>query len=59
MKNLANNILEFMKAYWLFLIPHYIFSRLTFIITRTKNPLVPTLIRFYTSYFKGEYEGVY
>ena len=52
MKNLANNILEFMKAYWLFLIPHYIFSRLTFIITRTKNPLVPTLIKLYTSYFK-------
>ena len=52
MKHLTNNILEFIKAYWLFFIPHYFFSRLTFIITRTKNPFVSILIRIYISYFK-------
>ena len=52
MRNSINNILEFIKAYWLFLIPHYIFSRITFIITRTRNPLVPILIRLYVKFFK-------
>ena len=52
MRDSINNILEFIKAYWLFLIPHYIFSRITFIITRTKNPLVPTLIKLYVKFFK-------
>ena len=50
MRNSINNILEFIKAYWLFLIPHYIFSRITFIITRTKNPLVPSLIKLYIKF---------
>ena len=40
------------KAYWLFLLPHYLFSRLTYVITRTRNPLVPFLIRFYVKLFK-------
>ena len=52
MKHLTNHILEFVKAYWLFLLPHYIFSRITYIITRTKNPFVPKLIKLYISFFK-------
>ena len=52
MKHLMNNIIEFIKAYWLFFIPHYIFSRITYIITRTKNPFVPSLIKLYISFFK-------
>lgn len=52
MKNLSRNILESIKAYWLFLLPHYVISRLTYIITRTKNPFVPSLIKLYVSLFR-------
>jgi len=52
MKIFYKNILEPLKAYWLFLIPHYMFSRITYIITRTKNPFVPFLIRLYVKLFK-------
>ena len=52
MKFKLNDFLETIKAYWLFLLPHYLFSRLTYVITRTRNPLVPFLIRFYVKLFK-------
>ena len=52
MKIFYKNILEPLKAYWLFLIPHYMFSRITYIITRTKNPFVPFLIKLYVKLFK-------
>ncbi len=52
MKFKLNDFLETIKAYWLFLLPHYLFSRLTYVITRTRNPLVPFLIRFYIKLFK-------
>ena len=40
-----NNILEALKAYWLFIIPHHLFSRFTYIITRTSHPLTGYLIK--------------
>ena len=47
-----HNILEALKAYWLFMIPHHLFSRFTYIITRTSHPLTGYLIRTYINLFK-------
>ena len=47
-----HNILEALKAYWLFIIPHHLFSRFTYIITRTSHPLTGYLIRTYINLFK-------
>ena len=41
----------FLQAYWLFIIPHHLFSRLTYIITRTENPLTSYLIKTYINLF--------
>jgi len=44
-------IKDFLQAYWLFIIPHHLFSRLTYIITRTENPLTSYLIKTYINLF--------
>lgn len=47
-----NNIFNYIKSYWLFFIPHHLFSRFTYLITRTKHPLKNFLIRLYIKVFK-------
>tara|TARA_Y100000590_G_scaffold85061_2_gene95083 strand:- start:2120 stop:2974 length:855 start_codon:yes stop_codon:yes gene_type:complete len=47
-----NNIFDYLKAYWLFFIPHHLFSRFTYLITRTKHPLKNFLIKIYIKIFK-------
>ena len=51
MKNIFSNIFDYIKSYWLFLLPHHLFSRFTYIITRTKHPLTHFLISFYIKLF--------
>ena len=38
-------------SYWLYLIPHHLMSRLTYLITRTHHPLTQYLIRLYIRIF--------
>ena len=45
-------IKDALKSYWLFFIPHHLFSRFTYIITRTQHPLTKYLIELYISMFK-------
>ena len=45
-------IKDTLKSYWLFFIPHHLFSRFTYIITRTQHPLTKYLIELYISMFK-------
>ena len=45
-------IKDALKSYWLFFIPHHLFSRFTYIITRTHHPLTKYLIELYISIFK-------
>ncbi|MBT3548523.1 MAG: phosphatidylserine decarboxylase [Gammaproteobacteria bacterium] len=49
---MIKDIREALKAYWLFIIPHHLFSRFTYIITRTHHPLTSFLIRTYINFFK-------
>ena len=49
---MIKNIREMLKAYWLFIIPHHLFSRFTYIITRTNHPLTNYLIKTYIKFFK-------
>ena len=51
-KNLLRLIKDTFKSYWLFFIPHHLFSRFTYIITRTQHPLTKYLIKFYIYLFK-------
>ena len=41
-----------LKSYWLFFLPHHLFSRFTYIITRTSHPLTGYLIKLYIKIFK-------
>ena len=52
MNKILSTTKEKLQAYWLYFIPHYLFSRLTYIITRTQHPLTTFLIRFYIKFFK-------
>ena len=52
MNKILSTAKEKLQAYWLYFIPHYLFSRLTYIITRTQHPLTTFLIRFYIKFFK-------
>ena len=52
MNKILSTTKEKLQAYWLYFIPHYLFSRLTYIITRTRHPLTTFLIRFYIKFFK-------
>mgnify|MGYP001171081072 CR=1 FL=1 len=45
-------IKDTLQSYWLFFIPHHLFSRFTYIITRTQHPLTKYLIELYISMFK-------
>ena len=45
-------IKEKIQAFWLYLIPHYMVSRLTYVLTRTSHPLTIYLIKFYIRFFK-------
>ena len=49
---MLKNVREILKAYWLFMIPHHLFSRFTYIITRTNHPLTSYLIKTYIKFFK-------
>ena len=51
-KFLLTNILDYIKAHWLFFIPHHLFSRFTYLITRTKHPFKNFLIKTYINVFK-------
>ena len=44
--------LDFIKAYWLYLIPHHLFSRFTYLLTRTQHPFKNFLINTYIKMFK-------
>ena len=52
MNKILSTTKEKLQAYWLYFIPHYLLSRLTYIITRTRHPLTTFLIRFYIKFFK-------
>ena len=51
-KDTLGLIKDTLKSYWLFFIPHHLFSRFTYIITRTQHPLTKYLINLYISLFK-------
>lgn len=51
-KNLLRSIKDAFKSYWLFFLPHHLFSRFTYIITRTHHPFTKSLIKLYISLFK-------
>ena len=51
-KDTLELIKDTLKSYWLFFIPHHLFSRFTYIITRTQHPLTKYLINLYISLFK-------
>ena len=48
---MINNIKDFIKAYWLYILPHHLISRLTYILTRTNHPLKNFLINIYIKIF--------
>ena len=50
--SLIGVIKDTLKSYWLFFIPHHLFSRFTYVITRTQHPFTKYLIRLYISLFK-------
>ena len=45
-------IKKMILSYWLYLIPHHLMSRFTYIITRTHHPLTQYLINLYVKIFK-------
>ena len=51
-KKTLESLKDILKSYWLFFLPHHLFSRFTYIITRTKHPLTKYLINLYISLFK-------
>ena len=51
-KKTLESFKDILKSYWLFFLPHHLFSRFTYIITRTKHPLTKYLINLYISLFK-------
>ncbi len=48
LKKIKNLVL----SYWLYIIPHHLVSRFTYILTRTHHPLTGFLIRLYIKIFK-------
>lgn len=55
-KNLLRLIKDTFKSYWLFFLPHHLFSRFTYIITRTQHPFTKFLIKIYISLFKVNFK---
>ena len=47
-----SKIKKMILSYWLYLIPHHLMSRFTYIITRTHHPLTQYLINLYIRIFK-------
>ena len=52
MDNKLSKIKKMILSYWLYLIPHHLMSRFTYIITRTHHPLTQYLISLYVKIFK-------
>ena len=50
--SLIGLIKDTLKSYWLFFMPHHLFSRFTYVITRTQHPFTKYLIKLYISLFK-------
>ena len=50
--SLIGLIKDTLKSYWLFFMPQHLFSRFTYIITRTQHPFTKYLIKLYISLFK-------
>ena len=52
MNNYLSKLKKMILSYWLYLIPHHLMSRFTYIITRTHHPLTHYLIKLYIRIFK-------
>jgi len=51
---MSNNLLKLKKivlSYWLYLMPHHLMSRFTYLITRTHHPFTQYLIKLYVKIF--------
>lgn len=51
MRNYLLKIKKLVLSYWLYLVPHHLISRLTYLITRTRHPLTQYLIKLYIKIF--------
>ena len=51
MHNYLLKLKKMILSYWLYLIPHHLMSRFTYLITRTHHPLTQYLIRLYIRIF--------
>ena len=52
MDNYLSKAKKMILSYWLYLVPHHLMSRFTYIITRTHHPLTQYLIKLYIRIFK-------
>ncbi len=52
MSNYLTKLKKMILSYWLYLVPHHLMSRFTYIITRTHHPLTQYLINLYIRIFK-------
>ena len=52
MNNSLSKLKKMILSYWLYIMPHHLISRFTYIITRTHHPLTQFLIRIYVKLFK-------
>ena len=52
MNNYLIKVKNMILSYWLYIMPHHLISRFTYIITRTHHPLTSFLIRLYVKLFK-------
>ena len=51
MHNYLLKLKKFVLSYWLYLVPHHLMSRFTYLITRTRHPLTQYLIKLYVRIF--------
>ena len=51
MHNYLLKLKKLVLSYWLYLVPHHLMSRLTYLITRTHHPLTQYLIKLYVKIF--------
>jgi len=52
MDNYLSKTKKMILSYWLYIVPHHLMSRFTYIITRTHHPLTQYLIKLYIRIFK-------
>ena len=52
MNNHLIKVKNMILSYWLYIMPHHLISRFTYIITRTHHPFTSFLIRLYVKIFK-------